>query len=157
MIDMFFMILDAGMIIAGGYFLYWQNKIDVRAGYALFQVFFAGILAALLVESGSASVAYIIFSAAFVTLVIMAGTSGLTPTKVIATGVFSRVIPYTKLSAITLTPLDLPNGRQMVVAIFNLTPRRFVRMTFRSDLASLIAVLRPRVPENIQIAVEHVQ
>ena len=76
MIDMFFMILDAGMIIAGGYFLYWQNKIDVRACYALFQVFFAGILAALLVESGSASVAYIIFSAAFVTLVIMAGTSG---------------------------------------------------------------------------------
>lgn len=157
MIDILFIILDAGMIIAGGYFLYWQNKIDVRGGYALFQVFFAGILAALLVESGTASLAYIVFAAAFITLVIMAGNSGLTPTKVIATGVFSRVIPYTKLSAITLTPLDLPNGRQMVVAIFNLTPRRFVRLTFRSDLASLIAVLRPRVPENIQIAVEHVQ
>ncbi|WP_407892013.1 hypothetical protein [Lacticaseibacillus sp. N501-2] len=157
MIDIFFIILDVGMLIAGGYYLYWQNKIDVRGGYAMFQVFFAGILASLLITSGTTSFAYIVFAAAFITLVIMAGNSGLTPTRVIATGVFSRVIPYTKLSAITLTPLDLPNGRQMVVAIFSLNPRRFVRMTFRIDLASLIAVLRPRVPENIQIAVEHVQ
>jgi hypothetical protein len=149
--------LDIAFLTYGAYLLYRHSPIDIHAGYATFQLFFAAILAMWFVTSGINDLAYIIMMAAFVTLIVLSGASGLTPTRVIATGVFSRVIPYTKLAGITLTPLALPNGRQLVIAIFNLKPRRFVRLTFRSDLESLIAALRPRLPEDVAITIQHVQ
>lgn len=157
MIETLFFISDAALLAMGAYVIYWQSKIDMRGGYSMFQVFFAALLGSVFVSSGSNHILYIVFAAATLTLVLMAGNSGITPTRVIATGVFSRVIPYAKLSGITLTPLDFPNGRQMVLAIFSLTPRRFVRLTFRTDLETMVNTLRPRVPDNIEIAIQHVQ
>ncbi|WP_461214922.1 hypothetical protein [Lacticaseibacillus sp. GG6-2] len=157
MFELFLMIIDAGLLVAGIYFLYWHRQIDVRANYSGFQLFFAAVLAMWFVTAGINNLPYIVMIAAFITLVILAGNSGLTPTRVIASGVFSRVIPYTKLTAITLTPLSLPDGRELVVAIFNITSRRFVRLTFRADLNSIITTLRPRLPEGVKIAVQHVQ
>lgn len=157
MLASLFIISDIAIIALGGYFIYWHGQIDVRGGYSMFQVFFAALLGSVFISSGTNNVLYIIFAAGTITLVLMAGNSGLTPTRVIATGVFSRVIPYAKLSGITLTPLDLPNGRSMVLAIFNLSPRRFVRLTFRTDLETIMNTLRPRVPESVEIAVQHVQ
>ncbi|MFD1483922.1 hypothetical protein ACFQ5J_01490 [Lacticaseibacillus baoqingensis] len=149
--------LDVAFLAYGGYLLYRHSQIDIHAGYATFQVFFAAVLAMWFVTAGISNLPYIILMATFITLVVLSGASGLTPTRVIATGVFSRVIPYTKLAGITLTPLSLPNGRQLVIAIFNLKPRRFVRLTFRSDLESLIQTIRPRLPEDVAITIQHVQ
>lgn len=157
MFELFLIVLDVGLLVAGVYFLYWHQKIDVHAGYAGFQLFFAVVMAMWFITSGINNMPYVVMIAAFITLVVMAGNSGLTPTRVIATGIFSRVIPYTKLTAVTLTPLSLPNGRELVVAIFNLTPRRFVRLTFRTDLDTIVKALRPRVPQGVDIAIEHVQ
>ncbi len=157
MFELLLILIDAGLLAAGIYFLYWHRQIDIRANYAGFQLFFAAVLAMWFITAGINNLPYIVMIAAFITLVVLAGNSGLTPTRVIASGVFSRVIPYTKLTAVTLTPLSLPDGRQLVIAIFNLTPRRFVRLTFRADLNAIITALRPRVPEGVEIAVEHIQ
>lgn len=157
MIELLFLISDVALLSMGGYVIYWQSKIDMRGGYSMFQVFFAALLGSVFVSSGSDHLLYIVFAAGTITLVLMAGNSGITPTRVIATGVFSRVIPYTKLSGITLTPLEMPNGKQMVLAIFSLNPRRFVRLTFRTDLETMISTLRPRVPQSVEIAIQHVQ
>ncbi len=109
------------------------------------------------VSTGVGNMYYVVFMAAFLTLTVMTGSTGLTPTRLINVGLFSRVIPYTRLVGVTLTPLQLPNGQSMVVAVFGLSARRFVRLTFRSDLQSLISILRPRVPQNIEIRIQQVQ
>ncbi|KRK70979.1 hypothetical protein [Lacticaseibacillus nasuensis] len=153
----FLIALDAGLLGLGAFFIYWHGQIDVRAGYSTFQILFAAIFGFWFITTGITNFPYIVFVAAFMTLAIMGGASGLTPTRVIATGMFSRVIPYTKLVGVTLTPLSLPNGRSVIVAVFSLGPHRFVRMTFSAGLEELLTILRPRVPEAITITIQKVQ
>lgn len=155
--ETFLIILDLCLIGAGGFYIYWHGQIDLRAGYSVFQAVFAAVFGMWFLSTGINNLFYIIFIAAFITLTIMGGASGLTPTRVVATGVFSRVIPYTHLAAVTLTPLALPNGRDVVVAVFGLSHHRFVRLTFRTDVQSLVALLRPRLPENMTIMIQKVQ
>lgn len=153
----FLILLDAALIGLGAYYLFWQSKIDVRGAYSTFQLVMAVFFGFWFVSTGVGNMYYVVFMAAFLTLTVMTGSTGLTPTRLINVGLFSRVIPYTRLVGVTLTPLQLPNGQSMVVAVFGLSARRFVRLTFRSDLQSLIQVLRPRVPQNVEIRVQQVQ
>lgn len=155
--NLFLIVLDIALIGLGAYYLYWQSRIDVPGAYSTFQLVMAVLFGFWFISSGTASIYYIIFMAAFLTLTVMTGTTGLTPTRLINVGLFSRVIPYTRLIGVTLTPLQLPNGQTMVVAVFGLSARRFVRLTFRSDLQSLVTILRPRVPQNVEIRVQQLQ
>lgn len=155
--NLFLIILDIALLALGGFFVYWQGQIDVRASYNTFQIIFAAVFAVWFVTAGIYNMYYIIFIAACITLIIMAGSSGLTPTRLVATGVFQRVIPYSRLTGVTLTPLSLPNGRSMVVGIFALSKRRFVRLTFRTELDTLVHTLQPRLPASITITIQHVQ
>lgn len=149
--------LDVGLLALGGFYIYWHGQIDIRGGYSTFQILFAALFGFWFITTGIANFPYIVFVAAFMTLAIMGGASGLTPTRVVATGMFSRVIPYSKLVGVTLTPLSLPNGRNLVVAIFSLGPHRFVRLTFKAGIEEFVAALRPRVPEAITITIQKVQ
>lgn len=156
--NLFLIILDVALIVLGAYYLYWQSRIDVPGQYSTFQLVMAVLFGFWFIGSGGVfNIYYIVFMAAFLTLTVMTGSTGLTPTRLINVGLFSRVIPYTRLIGVTLTPLQLPNGKSMVIAVFGLSARRFVRLTFRSDLQSLVTILRPRVPQNVEIRVQQIQ
>lgn len=153
----FLILLDVALLALSGYYLFWQSRIDFRASYSTFQLFMAVVLGFWFLTTGIANIWYIVFIAAFITLTVMSGSTGLTPTRLINVGIFARVVPYTKLVGVTLTPLTLPNGQSLVVGIFGISPRRYIRLTFRSDLQTLFNVLRPRVPEAIEIKIQQVQ
>lgn len=149
-------VLDATLLGLLGYYLFWQNRMDVPAAYSFFQILFAVIMASWFLTTGIADITYIIFIATFLTMAILGGSSGLADKRLIAMGMFQRVIPYSKLTAVTLTPITLPNGQSVVMAMFQLSKRRLVRMTFKADLDAIMQRLKPRVPEHLTIEVQKV-
>lgn len=153
---LFLLILDVVLLAMAGYYLYWQARIDLYGRYSSFQVIFATILGFWFISTGITDFLYIIFMAAFLTITVMTGTTGITPTKVISVGIFQRVTPLAKLHGVTLMPLDLPNGQSWVMAVFAIGDRRFVRLTFKTSLPELMATLRPRVPNDVEIVVQRV-
>ncbi|WP_461225089.1 hypothetical protein [Lacticaseibacillus suihuaensis] len=155
--SLFIVLLDVALLSLGVYNLYWQGQIDLRGGYATFQLILAGFFIVWFLTSGAASLSVIIFYAAFITLTVMAGTTGLTQTRVVAAGIVNRMFPYAKLTGISLTPVSLPDGRELVVAAFGISAHRAVRVTFKTDLQSLVNTLRPRVPASVPITVQQVQ
>ncbi|WP_179394369.1 hypothetical protein [Lacticaseibacillus absianus] len=156
-LTLFLLSLDAALLALGVYNLYWQAQIDLRGNYAGFQVVMAALFAFWFLATGTPSILMVVFFAAFITLTVMSGTSGLAKTAVVSVGMVRRVLPYQKMTAISLTPLALPNGRELVVAVFGRSPRGFIRLTFKTDLQSLMATLRPRVPESVPITIQQVQ
>ncbi|WP_164512014.1 hypothetical protein [Lacticaseibacillus daqingensis] len=156
-LTLFLILLDTALLTLGAYNLYWQAQIDVRGNYASFQVIMAAMFAVWFMATGAANLLMIIFFAAFITLTVMSGNSGLTPNAVVSVGMVRRVLPYAKMTAISLTPLALPNGRELVVAVFGRTPRGLIRLTFKTDLQTLMTTLRPRVPDSIPITIQKVQ
>ncbi|MFD1432969.1 hypothetical protein [Lacticaseibacillus yichunensis] len=154
---LFYLIFDIGLLALGGYYLFWLSRMDIHARYSGFQLVIAVLVGLWLLAGGIDDIAYVIFVAAFVTLTVLTGTSGLTPTRLISVGVFGRVIPLSRMTAVTLTPFSVADGRTVVIALFTMGDRRLVRLSFASDLQTLIAQLQPRLPQQVPITVEHLE
>jgi len=155
--NIFLIILDIVLIGMAGYYVYWQSKVEYLANYSYPQLFWGLVLLMWFVTSRIVNWPYIIFIAIFVLLSVMAGIGGLGPDRLIATGIFQRVIPYKNLAEINLTPLTMPNGKQVVIATFSVSPRRYVRLTFKSNLDGMLAALKEVIPDSVAIKVQEVQ
>ncbi|KRM71932.1 hypothetical protein [Lacticaseibacillus brantae] len=155
--NIFLIVLDIVLIGMAGYYVYWQSKVEYQANYSYPQLFWGLILLMWFVTSRIVNWPYVIFIAIFVLLSVMAGIGGLGRDRLIATGIFQRVIPYTSLAEINLTPLTMPNGKQVVIATFSVSPRRYVRLTFKSNLEGMLAALKEVIPDTVAIKVQEVQ
>jgi len=155
--NIFLIGLDIVLLGMAGYYVFWQSRLEYQANYSYPQLFWGLILLMCFVTTRISNWPYIIFVAVFALLSVMAGVGGLGRERLVATGIFQRVIPYSSLAEITLTPLTMPNGRQVVIAAFALAPRRLVRLTFKSSLEGMMSALKEVVPESVEIKVQQVQ
>ena len=146
--------LDIVLIGLAGYYLFWQSKIQFTSRYAVSQLIWAVLLGFWFMTTRVNNMPYIILISIFLVLSIMAGTGGLAPTRLIANGLLARVIPYTHMSSITLTPVSLPNGQEWVVAVFALSKRRMVRLTFQASLQNLLTELSKVLPKTVPVTVQ---
>ncbi|KRO15477.1 hypothetical protein [Lacticaseibacillus saniviri] len=155
--SVFLITLDIVLMAMASYYIYWQSQIMYQSRYSFSQLVWGIVLVLWFVTTDISNWSYIIFVSIFILMSILAGFGGLGSKRLIATGMFQRVIPYTAINEITLTPLSLPNGNDMVVALFTMSPRRFVRLTFKSNLDGMMNALHEVVPDSVKITVQEVQ
>ena len=127
--------LDIVLIGLAGYYLFWQSKIQFTSRYAVSQLIWAVLLGFWFMTTRVNNMPYIIFISIFLVLSIMAGTGGLAPTRLIANGLLARVIPW-------------------VVAVFALSKRRMVRLTFQASLQNLLTELSKVLPKTVPVTVQ---
>ncbi|WPP11133.1 hypothetical protein [Lacticaseibacillus paracasei] len=152
--NVFLIGLDVILMALAGYYLHWQSKIQVASRYAVTQLMWAVFLGFWFMTTRVDNLPYIVFISIFLVLSIMAGTGGLAPTRLIANGILARVIPYANMSSITLTPVSLPNGQEWVVAVFALSKRRMVRLTFQASLQNFMTELTKVLPKTVPVTVQ---
>lgn len=153
----FIIILDVAMLASAMYGIYWQSQITIRARYNFFTpilgiVFTAWILATPVASNWP----YVIAVSAFILVMIMDGVGGIGRKRVVTTGFFSRVVPYQSFAEITLIPLDLPDGKDRVVAIFMTVTHQRMQLTFNQTVDTLRTELRKYLPETVEINVQNI-
>lgn len=156
MIDSFLIALDIVLAVLIAYNVFWQSQIELRANYAYWQMLWGVIIAFWLAASGIRSTAYIVFLALFVLLNISAGVGGIGSRRIVGNGFVNRFFRYERFAGVTLTPVKAPGGRDLVVAIFALGQRRYVRLTFREPLDQIIASLQQRLPESVPVTIQKI-
>ncbi|MCI1283923.1 hypothetical protein [Lacticaseibacillus songhuajiangensis] len=156
MFDIFITVLDVVLFAAIGYNLYWQSQIEIRSTYAYWQMIWGIIIAIWLVSTGIRSWSYVVFLALFVLMNLSAGVGGLGSKKVVGNGFYSRFFAYNTFAGVTLTPISTPSGKNLVIAIFALEPRRYVRLTFRAPLEQIIAKLQQQLPESVPVTIQKI-
>jgi hypothetical protein len=81
---------------------------------------------------------------------------GLGSKKVVGNGFYSRFFAYESFAGVTLTPISTPSGKNLVIAIFALEPRRYVRLTFQAPLEQIIAKLQQQLPESVPVTIQKI-
>lgn len=155
MADLILLTFAFALLAVAGYNIYWQAQIQFRANFGYGQVIWGGIFTIWMASIGYQSRAYIFCVAAFALLYIMGGVSGLGTTRLVSQGVFARFHKYKNLTGIALTPLNTPNGREMVVAIFSFNTRR-VQLLFKQPLANVLGALKLLVPGEVPLTIEKI-
>lgn len=156
MFDIFIAVLDIVLVAAIGYNLYWQSQIEIRANYAYWQMIWGIIITVWMASTGIRSWSYVVFLALFVLMNVSAGVGGLGSKKVVGNGFYSRFYAYTSFAGVTLTPISTPSGKNLVIAIFALEPRRYVRLTFTAPLEQIIAKLQQQLPESVPVTIQKI-
>lgn len=153
----FIIILDIGMIASAIYSVYWQSQITIRARYN-FSTPILGILfsAWILATPAASNWPYVIAVSSFILVMIMDGVGGIGSKRLVSTGFFSRIVPYRSFAEITLIPLDLPDGKSRVVAIFITLTHQKVQLTFNQTVETLQTELKKHIPDNVSINIENI-
>ncbi|MCD2256995.1 hypothetical protein FHQ08_09695 [Lactobacillus sp. CC-MHH1034] len=150
-------LLDIAMIASAAYGVYWQSQITLRARYSLFTPILGVILSIwVLATPGAANWPYIIGVSSFILVNIINGVGGIGNKRLVTTGFFSRVVPYNNFSEITLIPVDLPDGKNRVIAIFMTMTHQRVQLTFNQTVEAIRTELQKYLPDNVPINVENI-
>lgn len=136
--------------------IYWQSQIVIKAKYKYTPAIFSVILVSWMIEIPSMPFEYIILVAGFLTISIMNGVGGIGEKKLVSSGFFSNVFEYSKLSRITLIPIDL-GAKNRVVAIFNTETRQSAQMIFNNTVTEVREELKKHVPESTSIEIGQIQ
>ncbi|WP_155287671.1 hypothetical protein [Lacticaseibacillus zhaodongensis] len=156
MVESFLIAVDVALAVVIAYNLYWQSQIELQANYAYWQMIWGVVIAVWMATTGIHSMPYIVFLALFVLLNVSAGVGGIGTSRIVGNGFFSRFLSYKHFAGVTLTPIKAPGGRDLVVAIFALEPRRYIRLTFRQPLEQIIVSLQQRLPESVPVTIQKI-
>ncbi|MFD1671980.1 hypothetical protein ACFQ5M_07730 [Agrilactobacillus yilanensis] len=153
----FIIILDIGMIASAIYSVYWQSQLTIRARYNLSTPILGIVFSVWILATPAASNwPYVIAVSSFILVMIMDGVGGIGTKRLISTGFFSRVVPYRNFSEITLIPIDLPDGKSRVIAVFMTLTHQKMQLTFNQTVENLQAELEKYIPETVSINVENI-
>ncbi|MGR3742385.1 hypothetical protein [Companilactobacillus sp. DQM5] len=152
-----FVWIAIAIFVAGAAFnIYWQSQITIKAKYKFMPVVVSAFFVAWIFTGFEYSLSYIILVALFLTVGIMDGVGGIGEKRIVSSGFLSSVYEYSKLTNITLIPINLGN-KNRVVAIFNLNTRQSTQMIFNKELNVIKNELEKHINDSTKIEIGSIQ
>ena len=148
-------LLIADLLASMLFGIYWQSQIVIRARYKYTPLIFSLLIGGWALSEPINNFAFVILLAAFFTLNFMDGVGGIGSKRLVTSGLFSRVVDYSTVTALKVLPVTLPNGKVRVIIVFVINDAQQIQMNFNQGLEVLLKTLAKLLPETVKIEVDH--
>ncbi|WP_261806713.1 hypothetical protein [Lapidilactobacillus luobeiensis] len=148
-------LLIAALLASMAFGIYWQSQIVIRARYKYTPLIFSLLIGGWALSMPITNFSFVILLAAFFTMNFMDGVGGIGSKRLVSSGLFSRVIDYSTITALKVLPVTLPNGKTRVIMVFVVNDQQQIQLNFNQHMEVLLKALAQLLPETVKIEVDH--